>query len=207
MRSPTRAFGFLVAASVGLLGCSSDTVNNGALGFTVAESLLVLDPLDAASGYVVLSQGTGTCAALNTGVTLIPATQVGNMSYVIFLLGEVDANSNFIPLTAGSYPILDPSATFNPPGLLSNAAAVQTDSFCNGTEVDASSGTATVTTFDTTDGGTSGFNYTAVFGNTQVTGTYTLTTCLVPDTLPLADAGTCAVCSGETTDGGACAIP
>lgn len=208
-----RALCFLVATSVSLVACSSDTVNTGTLGFTIADSLLVLDPNDATSGYIVLSGGTGTCAALQSGLALVQGTDVGSLSYLYILLGALDANSDFITLTAGSYTILDPSASFSPPGLVANAAAVVTDSSCGLMgEVVASSGTASVTPFDTTDGGISGFTYTAVFAGTQVTGTYSLTTCLVPGNTPIADAGTCAVCSATLSDGGTvpdggCVIP
>jgi hypothetical protein len=214
MRRPVRALGLLLATSVCLFACSSDSTNPGTLGFSIADSLLVLDPNDATSGYVVLSSGTGTCAALQSGLALVQATQVGNLNYLYILLGALDANNNFIPLTAGSYSILDPSASFSPPGLVANAAAIVTDNACGLVgEVVASSGTASVTPFDTTDGGISGFTYTAVFGGTQVTGTYSLSTCLVPGATPIADAGTCVVCGttepdgGTVPDGGACAIP
>lgn len=206
MRSVRRGVGLLVATSLGLFACSSSTTS-GSLAFNVAESLLVLDPDNAASGYVVLSNATGNCAALQSGLTLFENFQIGNLRYVIFLLGQQDANSNYVALTAGTYTILDPSQSFNPPGLIANAGAIESDSSCTPTGSNASSGTATVAPFDTADGGTSAFSYSAVFGSTQITGTYTLTTCLVPDTTPLADAGTCVVCTGGTPDGGACAIP
>lgn len=206
MRSVRRGLGLLLVTSFGLSACSSSTTN-GTLAFTVADSVLVLDPTNAASGYVVLSSGTGTCTALQSGLTLFGNIQIGHLSYLIFLLGRVDASGTFVALTAGTYTILDPSQSFSPPGLIANAGTLYSDSSCLLMESDASSGTATVAPFDTADGGTSAFNYSAVFGGTQVTGTYTLTTCLVPSTTPLADAGTCAVCAGGTPDGGACAIP
>lgn len=209
MRSPTRALGLLVAVGLGLVACSSDTTTNGSLNFTVAESILVLEPDNATIGYAVLSGGTGTCAALQSGVTLIPA-QVGGLDYVYILLGQLDAQANLLPLAAGSYTIInptDPNASFTPPGLLANAVAVPSDTSCFGTATFASSGTATVLPFDATDGGSSTLNYTAVFGSTRVTGTYALSTCLVPSTTALADAGTCIECVGATADGGVCAIP
>jgi hypothetical protein len=207
MRSTTRALRVLVATSLGLVACSSSTTN-GTLGFNVADSLLVLDPNNASSGYVVLSSGTGNCAALQAGAGVVPPfVQVGSVSYLIILLGLVDASGNFIALTAGSYPILDPNTNFNPPGPLANAAAVLSDTGCAYAASPANSGSATLSPFDTSDGGSSTLNYSALFGNTQVTGSYTLTTCLVPDTTPGADAGTCLNCAGATADGGACAIP
>jgi hypothetical protein len=209
MRSPTRALGLLVATFFGLIACSSDTITDGSLGFTVAESILVLEPDNATIGYAVLSGGTGTCAALQSGVTIIPA-QVGGLDYVYILLGQLDASANLLPLAAGSYTIInptDPNSSFTPPGLLANAVALGSDSSCLGTPTFASSGTATVVPFDSSDGGSSTLNYTAVFGSTRVTGTYVLTTCLVPSTTALADAGTCVECVGGTPDGGACAIP
>jgi hypothetical protein len=205
MRRAKRVLGLMVAASVGL-SCNSSTTP-ATLQFNVAESLLVLDPNDASSGYVLLSSGTGACAALQSGLTVFGNAQVGNFDYVILLLGQLDAAGQFVALTAGTYGILDPTASFNPPGLIANAAIIASDPTCNVVETDASSGTLTVAPFDTADGGTSAFNYSAIFGASVVTGTYSLTTCLVPDTTPLADAGTCAVCTGGTPDGGACAIP
>jgi hypothetical protein len=208
MRSPTPALAVLAATVLGLVACSSSSTTNGSLGFTVAESLLVLDPLDSSSGYVILSSGTGNCPALQSGGSLISANvTVGNVSYLVILLGAVDANANFIALTAGDYTILDPTASFNPPGLLANAEVVLSDATCVTQGSIASGGTATLLPFDSTDGGSSTLNYSAIFASTQVTGTYALTTCLVPDTTPLVDAGTCAVCVGGTADGGACAIP
>jgi hypothetical protein len=214
-RGPMRAFGFLVAASLTLFACSSDSTSTGSLGFAIADSILVLEPDDATKGYVVLSSGTGTCAALQSGLTLIPS-QVGNLDYVLVLLGVDDASQppRPLPLTAGSYTIVDPTdpnGGFTPPGLLANSSAAMADGACSGTEIVASSGTATLVSFNATDGGSSSLNYTAVFGGTQVTGAYTLVTCLVPSTTPGDDAGTCAVCAapdgGTVADGGTCAIP
>jgi len=209
MRIPSPALGVLVATALGFVACSSTTVTNGSLNFTVAESILVLEPDNPTIGYVVLSQGTGLCPALQSGLTIIPP-QIGNYEYLFILLGALDANANLLPLTAGSYTIIDPTDTnapFNPPGLLANAAGVQADNSCLGTATYASSGQATVSPFSSTDGGISSLNYSAVFNSTQITGSYSLTTCLVPSTTPLADAGTCVQCTGGTPDGGACAIP
>jgi hypothetical protein len=209
MRIPAPALGLLVATALGFGACSSTTITNGTLNFTVAESILVLEPDNPTIGYVVLSQGTGLCPALQSGLTIIPPL-IGNYEYLFILLGVLDASANLLPLTAGSYAIIDPTdpnAPFNPPGLLANAAGVQADSSCTGGATYASSGTATVSPFASTDGGSSGLNYSAVFNNTQVTGQYTLTTCLVPSTTALADAGTCVLCTGGTPDGGPCVIP
>jgi hypothetical protein len=209
MRIPAPALGLLVATALGFGACSSTTVTNGTLNFTVAESILVLEPDNPTIGYVVLSQGTGLCPALQSGLTIIPP-QIGNFEYLFILLGVLDASANLLPLTAGSYGIIDPTdpnAPFNPPGLLANAAGVQADTSCTGVATYASTGTATVSPFASTDGGSSGLNYSAVFNSTQVSGQFTLTTCLVPSTTALADAGTCVLCSGGTPDGGACAIP
>ncbi len=200
----------LVLGALGFVACSSTTVTNGTLNFTVAESILVLEPDNPTIGYVVLSQGTGLCPALQSGLTIIPP-QIGDYEYLFILLGVLDASANLLPLTAGSYTIIsptDPNAPFNPPGLLANAAGVQADSSCatDGATY-ASSGTATVSPFASTDGGSSGLNYSAVFNNTQITGQYTLTTCLVPSTTALADAGSCVLCTGGTPDGGPCVIP
>ena len=206
MRGVTRVLGLLAVASFGLFACSPSTTT-GTLNFGVAESLLVLDPNNAASGYVVLSEGTGTCAALQSGLTILGNAQIGNLSYLAFLLGQLDANDNYVALNAGTYTIIAPTDSFNGPGLISNAAALAVDPSCNPSENDATTGTATVSPFITTDGGISSFSYSAVFGGTTVSGTYSLTTCNVPDSTPLADAGTCVVCAGGTPDGGACVIP
>src|SRR5271170_519838 len=120
MRSPTPLLGLLVATALAV-ACSSGTTN-GSLGFNVADSLLVLDPLNPASGYILLSSGTGNCAALQSGAGLVPdVITVGNLSYLIILIGALDANGDYVALTAGSYSILDPTASFNVPGLLANA--------------------------------------------------------------------------------------
>jgi len=209
MRMPAPELGLLVATALGFLACSSTSVTNGSLNFTVAESILVLEPDNATVGYVVLSQGTGLCPALQSGLTVIPP-QIGNFEYFFILVGVVDANANPLPLTAGSYTIIDPTdpnASFTPPGLLANAAGVQADTTCLGNATYASSGLATLSPFASTDGGSSGLNYSAIVSGTQISGTYTLTTCLVPSTTALADAGTCALCSGGTPDGGPCTIP
>jgi hypothetical protein len=208
MPSPTRALGFLIAVALGLVACSSGTTV-GSLGFIVADSLLVVDPFNAASGAVVLSSGTGTCAALQSGAGLIPPfVQVGNLSSFIIELGVVDASgTTYLPLTAGSYPIIDANSNFTPPGPLANALAVLSDNACGYQPSVASGGSAVLSPFDPADGGSSTLNYSAIFGSTQVTGTYTLTTCPVPDTTPGLDAGSCLVCAGATPDGGACAIP
>jgi hypothetical protein len=198
MRNAHSMLGMLALASAGLFACNSATMTNGSLGFTVAESLLVLETENA--GFVLLSSATGNCDALKSGV---PLGQVANTDYLVILLGVLDTSGNFVALTAGSYTVIDPSASFNPPGLLANAADVTTDSSCNPGESDATSGTATLSPFDASDGGSSSLSYSVVFGSTQVSGTYALTTCLISG---MVDAGAGCIPCDFAADGEACAI-
>ncbi|MGO9831394.1 MAG: hypothetical protein ACLPJH_14745 [Myxococcaceae bacterium] len=205
----TRMLALLVLGSAGLAACSSST-SNGTLNFTIAESLLVLEPEDPTVGFALLSAGTGNCAALQSGVSFgvnIVPPQISNLAYMLILLGNLDSSGNSIALTAGSYTVVDPdTGTFTPPGLLSNAYGVATDTSCNDTSSPGSSGTVTIDPFTSTDGGSSTLIYSIVFGGTQVSGTNVLTTCLVSSSVPLMDAGTCVPCVASAVDGGACAI-
>ena len=204
-----RRAGWMLAALAvvgsGLFACSSSTVTQGELGFTVAESLLVLYPENAADGYVLLSAATGTCAALQTGASVVVNAEVANLDYLAILLGAYDANGDPLPLSAATYTVVDPSTGGTPPGLFALVAGLSTDAACDPTEQDASTGSVTLSPLDTTDGGSSSLNFSAVFGGTtQLTGTYPLTTCLVSLDAGVAP-GTCLACTSPP-DGGPCAI-
>jgi hypothetical protein len=195
-----------VASVGGVVACSSDSVSNGSLGFSVAESLLVLFPEDPTSGYALLSSGTGTCAALQTGVTVAGDAEIASLGYLLVPLAQVDASNTPLPLAATTYTIVDPAnPTASPPGAFAVVAAVSTDLSCDPTEDDANSGTVTISPFDTTDGGSSPFNFSAIFDQTtRVTGSYTLSTCLVSLDAGV-PAGTCVACDFPV-NGAACAI-
>jgi hypothetical protein len=201
MRSAKWVLAMLAVTSAGLVACSSDTVTDGTLSFNIAESLLVLYPDFPTTGFVLLSSGTGNCAATQAGV---PTTEVGNVDYVVFPLGQLDANGANLPLTGGNYTIVDPSTNLNSAGLFAFAAVTTVDNACDNVESDASSGTVTVSPFDSADGGSSSLAYVAVFGNTQISGTGSLTTCLVSVDAGPFD-GACHLCV-PAADGGACAI-
>jgi hypothetical protein len=210
MRSVWWMLGMLAVTSAGLSACSSDSIANGTLGFTVAESLLVLYPEDPTFGVALLSEGTGTCAALQSGVTMgitpsAGAAEVAGLEYLYIPIEQVDVNNNALPLAAATYTVFDPTVGTSPPGFFALVAAIVTDDACDPIEEDANSGTLTISPFDTTDGGSSSLNYSAVFGGTtQVSGTYTLTTCLVSLDAGVAP-GTCVQCV-PVGDAGACAI-
>ncbi len=201
MRSTGWVLGMLGLVSAGLFACSSNTITNGTLAFGIAESLLVLYPESPSQGYVLLSSGTGTCAAQQAGV---PFGGVAGLDSVIFPLGQLDAAGHNLPLAAGTYTIVDPSTSLKTAGLYAFAAVVASDSFCNPAETDGNSGTVSISPFDTADGGSSSLAYTAVFSGTQITGTNSLTTCLVSLDAGPFDAG-CLECVFPL-DGGACAI-
>jgi hypothetical protein len=196
---------FLAAGALGLFACSSDSTTPGQLDFSVAESLLVLYPEDATQGYALLSGGTGTCAALQSGLTVAPSAQVANLNYLYILIGEFDSSGGSLPLTAATYTVIDPTVGASPPGLFALVAGIGTDDACGPTEQDANSGSVTLNPFVTEDGGTSSLNFSAVFGGTtQLTGSYSLTTCLVSLDAGV-PAGTCVQCTAQA-DGGPCAI-
>jgi|GEM_PF-2596246 len=193
----------LAVTSAGLLACSSDT-SKGSLTFTIAESLFVFEPDLPTAGYVLLSSAKGNCPVLKTGVQPV---QIGNTSYLLILLAQVDALNQYAPLTAGSYNLLDPNSSTapTPPALFGVSAIVMTDNACSATGANATSGTATLSPLDTSDGGTSTLTYSADYDGVQVSGTSQLTTCLISSTVPVADAGTCVPCVGPG-DGGACTV-
>ncbi len=201
MRRGSWMLGVLGVASAGLVACSSDTVSPGTLAFNIAESLLVLYPEDPTLGYVLLSSATGNCAAQQAGV---PFGQAGNVDSVVFPLGQLDSTGNNLPLTGGTYTVVDPSTMLNSAGAFAFAAVIVTDSQCDDAESDGSSGTVTVSPFDTADGGSSSLTYSAVFGLAQATGSNALTTCLVSVDAGPFD-GSCLQCVFPA-DGGPCAI-
>jgi len=192
----------LAITSAALFGCSSAT-SQGALTFTIAESLLVLQPDDATAGYALLSSAVNNCSALQSGLQPV---EIGNTSYLLLIFEQLDSKGNYAPLTAGTYNIVDPnsSSTPTPPALIGISAVVQTDAACTASGSDATSGTATLSPFNTADGGTSTLTYTAVYGGTQLSGTNQLTTCLVNVLAPALDGG-CAACVGPG-DGGPCTV-
>jgi hypothetical protein len=201
MRSSKWVLAMLAVASGGLFACGSDSITDGTLAFTIAEGLLVLYPDAPTTGYALLSSGTGNCAATQAGV---PPTGIGNLDFVVFPLGQLDANGNNLPLTGGNYTIVDPSTNLNSAGLFAFAAVSAIDSACGNLESDASSGTVTISPFESADGGLSSLAYVAVFGSTQLSGTNSLTTCLVSVDAGPYD-GACHQCV-PAADGGACAI-
>jgi len=193
----------MLAASAALVACSSDT-SKGSLTFTIAESLFVLEADNPAAGYVLLSSAKGNCAAVQQGLEPV---QIGNTNYLLILLTQVDAQSYYVPLTSGTYNILDPSSGTGPapPALFGYSGIVATDSACNATGANATSGSATLSQLDTSDGGTSLLSYSGVYDGVEVSGSSQLTTCLTSVKTPQADAGTCVACTGPG-DGGACTI-
>jgi len=194
----------LAVATSGLLACAP-SVTNGTLGFTVVESLLILEPEDSAAGYVLLSGGIGTCPALQAGG--LP-DNFANLNYLVISIFSVDANQDYAALTAGTYTVYDPSSGPSSfPALFAYSGLGQNDNFCNPNGTNASSGTVAIIPFATADGGTSTLTYTdLVYGSSQLSGTATLTTCLVSATTPNYDAGVCIPCVPTGADGGVCAI-
>jgi len=192
MRAASWKLGVLGAACAGVIACSSSTnVTDGTLPFSIAEGLLLLVPEDPARGAVALSATTGTCPVFQQGADF---SQFANASFLYFLLGELDAKDNPLPLDGGTYTILDPNnASFNGPGLLANAVTVTTNQFCIPSYGIATDGTVTVLPFNPPDGGPSNVTYSAIFGDKRITGQYALATCLVS--------------AAATLDGGACFGP
>lgn len=192
----------LAITSGALFACSSGT-SQGALSFTIAESLLVLEPDDATVGYALLSSAVGNCPALQSGLQPV---EIGNTSYLLIIFEQLDSKGNFAPLTAGTYNILDLSSSTSPtpPALIAFSSVVQTDSACSFGGSGATGGTATLSPFNTADGGTSTLTYAADYSGTQLTGTNQLTTCLVNVLAPALDGG-CAACVGPG-DGGPCTV-
>ncbi len=158
----------LAITSGALFACSSGT-SQGALSFTIAESLLVLEPDDATVGYVLLSSAVGNCPALQSGLQPV---EIGNTSYLLIIFEQLDSKGHFAPLTAGTYNILDLSSSTSPtpPALIAFSSVVQTDSACSFGGSDATGGTATLSPFNTADGGTSTLTYSADYNGTQLTG-------------------------------------
>ena len=199
-----RFLGLLAVTSAGLFACSSSTSPNGQLGFTVSESLLVLEPENPAFGYVLLTSGTNTCPALQTG---LETDQIGNYDFQVFVLFNVDASGDYASLASATYSVEDPSQNPpTPPALYSYSSVISTDTFCSASGANATSGSVTVSPFNSADGGASTLNYSANYSGTQLSGALTLTTCLVSANTPNPDAGTCVQCVPTGADGGVCGV-
>jgi hypothetical protein len=191
MRGTGWKLGVAGAACMAVVACSSTTVTDGTLPFTVQEGLLLLLASDPTRGAVGLGSTTGNCPAFQQGADF---SQIADSGFLYFLLGQLDGNDNPVPLTAGTYTILDPNnASFNGPGLLANAVTVVTNQFCIPNYGIGTDGTVTVSPFNPPDGGPSSVTFSAVFTDKRISGTYPLATCLIP--------------AGAGLDGGACFGP
>lgn len=185
MRGAGWKLGVLGVAGAEIIACSSTTITDGTLPFTVQEGLLLLQATDPTRGAVALGSTTGNCPVFQQGAG------IANASFLYFLLGQLDANDIPVPLDAGTYPILDPNNdSFSGPGLLANAVMVTTNQDCVPNESVGTGGTVTVSPFNPQDGGPSSVTFSAVFGDKRIPGSYPLATCLIPASAGL-DGGAC----------------
>jgi hypothetical protein len=174
---------------VGFGACSNATqlpIQDAGLGITVKESVFFTVPQGV---YVYMSDRTGLCDLLNSGV-LLPNLQATN-SLVFQMVNLVDAIHTG-PVDAGTYQVVQ-SQTVAQAGLYTLAGVVTTDPVCTAYEFDANGGSVVLASINANDGGYAAGTYALLFGNEQVLGSF--------------DAGFCNYTYVPPADGGYLLLP
>jgi hypothetical protein len=187
MRRTLGLCGVLGLVSAGVFACnSSPQIHDVPLGFNIVEGLLNVSSADPRLGSVILSSTGGNCRSYQQGLN---AYNIALTDVLVFNLGVQDATGGFLPLTAGTYNV--EMAYVPTAGNYAFATEYEMDAVCDVTPTGANSGTITLQPFNTDAGGASTVSYSLVFGYDRFTGAFPLTTCLIPASATVPDAGAC----------------
>lgn len=189
MRRTLGAVGALALLAVGVVACSSPSVSDAQLGFTVTEGLLLVSAADPTVGTVILSSTAGNCRAFQEGAAF---SQIVPSDFLTFALESLAPDLSLLPLSAGTYAIEIPSPT-GPldAGLYAASTEYETTSCDTLSATGANSGDLTLDPFNTDGGAGSTATFTVIFGYNRFRGAYPLTTCVVPVDGGTIDAGAC----------------
>jgi hypothetical protein len=190
MRRTLWTVGALALFAVAVAACSSPSISDSQLGFNIVESLLLVSASDNTVGTVVLGSTAGNCPLFQEGADFL---QIGSTDFLTFQMESLAPDLlTYLPLTAGTYTILMPSATGpQDAGLYAAVVEYETNDVCANSSTGGNSGTLTIQPF-APDSGPSLASYTVVFGLQRFNGSYPLATCVIPASAPpQLDAGTC----------------
>lgn len=184
--------GALTLVGVGVVACGATLqVTDVPLGFDINEGLLVLSASDPTLGTVILSDTAGNCPSFQMGLN---PQNIAGTQMLTFSLQVQDVVGAYLPLTAGNYNIVmsaQPGA-----GNYASCTEYQTSLTCVSTPTGGNNGTLTLQPFAPDAGGGSVVQYAVVFGYSRFSGAFPLTTCLVPSTATVPDAGVCVLPGG-----------
>jgi hypothetical protein len=154
----------------GFAACSNNSggpdVQDGGLGFTVNEAVFLNAP---PTTFVYLSERTGLCALLNSGLTLENLQSTSTL--VLDLINIVDVAGHTLPVDAGTYQVVL-STTVAQPGLYALVGVVTTDAMCGGGEFDGTRGSVELSSINANDGGYATGTYDIIFGSLRVPGSF-----------------------------------
>jgi hypothetical protein len=192
MRRSVGLLGVLGLVGVALVACnSSPQIQNVPLGFTIVEGLLNISEADPSLASVILSSTAGNCPAYQTGLSV---TNISQTDSLVFSLNVQDGDGGFLPVTGGTYSVV--MSYVAGAGLYTAVTEYETSFTCTATPTGFNSGTMTLQPFNPDAGGTSDVSYSIVFVYDQFTGAFPLTTCIIPPTAVVPDAGACYLPSG-----------
>jgi hypothetical protein len=179
----------LGAVGVGVVACGgSPQFQVVPLGFTIAESLINISATDPRLASVILTSTSGNCPLYQQGLNV---TNLLLTDALVFSLQVQDASGGYLPVAGGTYNV--EMAYVPGAGNYAFVAETETTPDCTSTPTGANSGTVTLQPFNPDAGGTSDVSYSIVFGYDQFNGAFPLTTCLIPATATVPDAGTCSL--------------
>jgi len=190
MRGTLGLLAVLALGSLGVFACGSTGVTEVQLGFNIVEGILEIPENDPTTGTIILSNTGGNCPAYQRGLSvrnilltdaLVTAVQVQNIL--------PDGGVGFLPLTEGTYTI--EQGLIESAGQYAFTVEYETSARCVVTPTGANGGTVTLDPFNPAAGATSTLTYSFIFGLDEFSGAYPLSTCIIPSTAAIPDAGTC----------------
>jgi hypothetical protein len=185
MRRSLGLLGVIGLVGFGVFACDQGPqVQTVPLGFTIVEGLINISQTDPTLASVILSSTAGNCPAYQTGLNV---TNISQTDSLVFSLQVQDGDGGFLPIVAGDYTVemnAIPDA-----GTYAFVTEYETSIICQVTPTGSNSGTVTLNPFD--PGHASDVSYSVVFGYDQFVGQFPLTTCLIPPTATVPDAGVC----------------
>lgn len=189
MRRTLGMLGALVVVGAVVGACDATPgIQNIPLGFTIIEGLLEVQAGNPYVAAVVLSSTAGNCPNYQKGYT---PTNIALTDSFFMLVQVQDGDGGFLPVTAGDYSIemSVPAAA----GSFGFVTEFETTAICQLTPTGANSGTITLASVPFDAGASSTVTYSMVYGYDEFTGSFPLTTCVIPNPTPTpaADAGYC----------------
>jgi hypothetical protein len=192
MRRSVSLLGVLGLVGVGVFACDqSPQIQTVPLGFTIVEGLLNTSQTDPTLASVILTSTAGNCPSYQLGLNV---TNIAQTAALVFHLEVHDGDGGFLPVTGGQYTVETNFTTAA--GNFSYVTETETSLICGSTPTGSNSGTVTLDPFHPDAGETSDVSYSIVFGYNQFVGAFPLTTCLIPPTATVPDAGACYLPAG-----------